>query len=128
MRKLFHIFLILSLLMSTAGYAVTKHFCGEVLAHISVGHESASCCDSSEMPSDCECENETDHLVLEDDYQLDHQEVRFTPELQATIISFFKLLAFASSVDEQAKNLLPTLKYPPFTDLNIHIKVQSFLL
>lgn len=128
MRKFFHIFLILSLLISTAGYAVTKHFCGEVLAHVSVGHETTSCCDSNEMPSDCKCANETDHLAVDDDYQLDHQEVKLTPALQATLVSFFRFLAFAPLAEEVSNNLLPTLDYPPFTDPDIHIRVQSFLL
>ena len=128
MRKLFHIFLIFSLLFSTAGYAVTKHFCGEVLAHVSVGHSNKSCCDSNEMSSGCECETETDHLVVEDDYQQDHQEVKLTPALQATLLSFFRFLAFAPLAEEQPNKSLLTLKSPPFTESNIHIRVQSFLL
>lgn len=128
MRIFFHIFLIFSLLMSTAGYAVTKHFCGEVLAHISVGHDANSCCDSKEMSPNCECENETDHVVVEDDYQLDHQEVKLTPALQATLFSVFRFLDLVPIAEEQSNNLLPALDYPPFTDPDIHISVQSFLL
>ena len=128
MRKFFHIFLIFSLLFSTTGYAVTKHFCGEVLAHISVGHETNSCCDSNEMSPDCECENETDHLVVEDDYQLDQQEIKISPALQATLFSFFRFLAITTLLEEPESKLHPTLEYPPFTDPDIHISVQSFLL
>lgn len=113
MRKLFHIFLAFSLLISTAGYAVTKHFCEEVLVHVSVGHETTPCCDSNEMSSGCECANEADHLVIEDDYQQDHQEVKLTPALQATLVSFFRFLAFASLTEEQPNKSFLTLKYPP---------------
>lgn len=117
------------MLFSTAGYAVTKHYCGEVLAHISVGHETTSCCASNQVPSDCGgCENETDHLVVEDDYQLDHQEVKLTPALQATLVSFIKFLALTPLLEEHDNKLHPTLDYPPFTDPDIHISVQSFLL
>ncbi|WP_017732294.1 HYC_CC_PP family protein [Nafulsella turpanensis] len=128
MRKFFHIFLTLSLLISTAGYAVTKQFCGEILAHVSLGHDTQPCCNKAEMPSGCECESEIDHYAVDDDFQLDHQEVRLTPALQATLVSFIKFLAFAPLTEEHNNNLLPTLKYPPFTEPSIHIRVQSFLL
>ena len=127
MRKLFYIFLAFSLLISTAGYAVTKHFCEDVLVHISVGHETTPCCDSNEMSSDCECESETDHVVV-DDYQLDHQEVKLTPALQATLAGFFRFLAFAPLAEDQSIKSFLTLKYPPFTESRIHVRVQSFLL
>lgn len=132
MRKIFHIFLVLSLLMSTAGYAVTRHFCGEVLAHVSLGSETSSCCgsnESNEMAADCDgCENETDHLVVDDEFQLDQQEIKLNAPLQAAVISFFQFLAFAPVSEEHEHKLHPTLKYPPSTGPDIHISVQSFLL
>lgn len=128
MRKFFHIFLVLSLLMSTAGYAVTRHFCGQVLAHVSVGQETYSCCESEESPGGCECENETHHLVVDDEFQLDQQVIKVSPSLQAAFIGFMKFIAFAPLTEEEGKRLHPALDYPPFTDPDIHIRVQSFLL
>ena len=128
MRKFFHIFLILSLLISTAGYAVTKQFCGKILAHVSIGHDTQPCCNKAEMPSDCECEIEVDHFAVEDDFQLDQQVIKLDPALQATLVSFIKFLAFAPLLEEHDNNLHSTLEYPPFTDADIHISVQSFLL
>jgi hypothetical protein len=128
MRKFFHIFLILSLLFSTAGYAVTKHFCGEILAHVSLGHETQSCCDSEGKPSDCECENESEHVVVDDDYQQNHQEIKLTPALQATLVGFIKFLTFAPLLEEHENKLHSTLEYPPFTEPDVYIRVQSFLL
>ena len=119
----------LSLLFSTAGLAVTKHFCEEVLIHVAVGQEASSCCAGNEVSSDCEeCENETDHLVVEDEYQLDQQEIKISPALQATLVSFIKFLALSSLPEEHHNSLHSTLDYPPFTDPDIHIRVQSFLL
>lgn len=128
MRKFLHIFLGLSLLVSTAGYAVTRHFCGEILAHVSIGHETQSCCESEERSSDCECENESEHVAVDDDYQQDHQEIKLTPALQATLVGFIKFLAFAPLLEDQGNKLHPTLKYPPFTEPDIYNRVQSFLL
>ena len=128
MRKFFHIFLALSLLFSTAGYAVTKHFCGKVLAHVSFGHEAQPCCESEEFPGGCECENQVDHVVMDEDYQLDQQEIKIDPALQASLFNFIRFLTFAPLSEEQGKSLHPTLDYPPFTEPAIHIRVQSFLL
>lgn len=127
MRKFFHIFLIFSLLFGTAGYVVTKHFCEEVLVNISVGHTTTSFCDSSEMSFDCECENEVNHVVIDDDYQLDQQEIKISPALP-TLISFIRFLALTPLLEENRNKLHPTLEYPPFTDPDIHISFQSLLL
>lgn len=129
MRKLFHIFLVLALLISTAGFAVTKHFCGEVLASISVGRaESEPCCDPNTMPADCDCHSEADHMALDDDFQLDHQTVKFTPNLQATLFYFISELRFALLLDEPSKKLSFYSKQPPLAESDIYIKVQSFLI
>ena len=80
------------------------------------------------MPSGCECANETDHVVLDDDYQLDQQEITIAPALQATLLNFMQFLALTPSLEEHENKLHPTLEYPPFTDPDIHISVQSFLL
>ena len=80
------------------------------------------------MPSGCECANQTDHVVLDDDYQLDQQEITVTPALQATLLNFIQFLALTPSLEEHENKLHPTLEYPPFTDPDIHISVQSFLL
>lgn len=126
-RKFFHIFIVISLLFSTAGLAVTKHFCGEVLAHVSLDEEPESCCDQPEIPSGCECHNEVDLLALEDEFHLEHQQVKITPVVQAILLDFSRLLAF-SPIKEEQSNKLITLKYPPFAESDIHIRVQSFLL
>lgn len=128
-RKFFHIFLVFSLLFSTVGYAVTKHFCGKVLAHVSIGHETQSCCESAEVPSGCECENQTDHVVMDDDFHLDQQGlIKISPAWQATLVNFIRFLAFTPVLEVHNNKLHPTLDYPPFTDPDIHISVQSFLL
>ena len=128
MRKIIHIFLIFSLLISTAGYAVTKHFCGEILAHVSFGHDEKFCCEGMEMPSGCECANEIGHVVIDDDYQLDQQKIKLDPALQLTLVSIIKYLAFAPLLEGPENKLHDTLDYPLFTDPDIHISFQSFLL
>ncbi|MCJ8167128.1 hypothetical protein MKJ04_19970 [Pontibacter sp. E15-1] len=129
MRHLLHIVLVISLLLSTAGYAVTKHFCGEVLASVSVGAaDTKPCCDPGSMPADCDCHSDTDHVSVEDDFQLDQQVIKFTPPLQFVFVSLINELRLALLLDEPSKKLLFHSKQPPLAESDIFIKVQSFLI
>ena len=128
MRNLFHIVLVISLLISTAGFAVTKHFCGKTLASVSVGTEAKSCCDPGSMPADCDCHSDTDHVSVEDDFQLDQQVIKFTPQLQLALVHFISELRLALLLDEPFKKLLFHSKQPPLAESDIYIKVQSFLI
>lgn len=128
MRNLFHIFLVISLLISTAGFAVTKHFCGKELASISIGSESKPCCDSSTMPVDCDCHSDTDHASVENDFQLDQQVIKFTPQQQFILVNFISELHLALLLDEPSRKLLFHSQQPPLAESDIYIKVQSFLI
>jgi hypothetical protein len=128
MRNLFHIFLVISLLTSTAGFAMTKHYCGQVLASVSVGAESKSCCESSQMPAGCDCQDEAGHVALDDDFQLEKHLIKFTPGLQATLFYFISELRLALFLDEPSRKLLFNLNQPPLAESDIYIKVQSFLI
>ena len=135
MRNLFHIFLVISLLFSTAGFAVTKHFCGKELASVSLGTELKKCCDSDHskpfehgMSEDCDCHSDTDHVSVEDDFQLDQQVIKFTPQLQLVLVNFINELRLALLLDEPSKKLLFHSQQPPLAESDIYIKVQSFLI
>ncbi|GAA4429395.1 hypothetical protein GCM10023188_14710 [Pontibacter saemangeumensis] len=129
MRHLFHIVLVISLLVSTAGFAVTKHFCGKVLANVSVGAaDTKSCCDPGSMPADCDCHSDTDHVSVEDDFQLDQQAIKFTPQLQLVLVHFISELRLALLLDEPSRKLLFHSKQPPLAESDIYIRVQSFLI
>lgn len=133
MKNLFHIFLVITLLLSTAGVAVTKHFCGEVLASISFGSEAKSCCDTNEMPPGsmpvgCDCQSDTDYVAVEDDFQLDKQVIKLTPPLQFVLVNFINELRLVLFLDEPSKKLLFYSKQPPLAESDIYIRVQSFLI
>ncbi|PRY01415.1 hypothetical protein CLV24_14811 [Pontibacter ummariensis] len=119
----------MSLLFSTAGFAVTKHFCGKELASISVGTEAEkSCCNPHDMPEGCDCNSDTDHLSVDDDFQLDQQVIKLTPQLQATLVHLISELRLALLLDEPSKKLLFHSKQPPLAESDIYVKVQSFLI
>ena len=80
------------------------------------------------MPADCDCHSDTDHVSVEDDFQLDQQVVKFTPQLQLVLVNFINELRLALLLDEPSKKLLFHSKQPPLAESEIYIKVQSFLI
>ena len=108
---------------------MTKHFCGEVLASVSVGAEDTkSCCDPNSMPADCDCHSDTDHVSVDDDFQLDQQVIKLTPHLQFVLVNFISELRLALLLDEPSRKLLFYSQQPPLAESDIYIRVQSFLL
>ncbi|MEQ9442766.1 MAG: hypothetical protein RIG62_27240 [Cyclobacteriaceae bacterium] len=126
MHKIFSIVLLLSVMVSSSGFMMTKHFCGEMLAHITLGDEGKTCCDDEEdMPNDC-CHDESEQLLL-DDFQLDHQ----TPQLQP--LTFFTVSIVAhfipfSSETSPASPLWVAFHAPPIPGIDVYLRIQSFLI
>ncbi|MGB3778674.1 MAG: hypothetical protein WA960_09980 [Tunicatimonas sp.] len=125
MRQIVSVFLLFSVLLSSAGFTLSKHFCGEELAHITL-NETKNCCDSEEdMPSDC-CHDEFEQLVL-DDSQLDHQ----TLQLQRLTFITVRLLTQFLRFYPEASTVSPlgtAFHSPPLPDTALYLRVQSFLI
>ena len=128
MRQIISIFLFFSVLVSSTGFTLTKHFCGEELEHIALGDQVKSCCgDKKEqsMPSDC-CHNEFDQALL-DNSQLDHQTLQLQPLTFFTVsvlTYFFKLHSEAPT----ASPLWTAFHSPPVPGISVYLRVQSFLI
>ena len=125
MRQIVSVLLLFSLLISSAGFTLSKHFCGEELAHVTL-NETKTCCDSEEdMPSDC-CHDEVDQLLL-DDFQLDHQSLQLQPCTFFTLGVVTQYLSFSPK-----SNVLPspwtTFHSPPLPNIDVYLRVQSFLI
>jgi len=60
-----HTFLSLLLLITTTGFALSKHYCGGELISTSLYAEAESCCDFG----DC-CKNETEVFQLDEDFSV----------------------------------------------------------
>lgn len=63
-RKIIHIAVALLLLITTMGFTVSGHYCGDSLVKLTVNAEAESCCD---MENGC-CHTETEHFQLENDF------------------------------------------------------------
>lgn len=64
LKSILHIAVSLLLLVATAGFSISKHYCGENLISVVPGTQAESCCDG---PCNC-CHDETLHFQVEDDY------------------------------------------------------------
>lgn len=78
-KKILHITMLVIMMVSTMGFTITKHYCGEDLVDTSVSGHVETCCDMEE--GDC-CHNEAQTYQLDQDY---------TP---AVVISHVDYIAF----------------------------------
>ena len=126
MRQIISVLLLFSVLVGSTGFTLAKHFCGETLAHISLGDEAKTCCEpEEEMPSDC-CHDEFESLLL-DDSQLDHQTLQLQP------LTFLALSVLTHYLSFLAETTVPASQWtvyppPPLPGIDVYLRVQSFLL
>jgi hypothetical protein len=62
-KRISHISLSFLLLIATAGFAVSKHYCGEDLVSVNLFNEAESCCDDGNC-----CHNETVFYQVGEDF------------------------------------------------------------
>jgi len=123
-RKLLHISFSLLLLTVTAGFTISKHYCGPRLVSISINHEAQSCCDM-EGTSNC-CHNETKSFHLEEDYIT-------SPVFENDIVKSIDLFVFnyilidkITVSEEYQVNFIP--ESPPPKDMQTILSgLQSYL-
>lgn len=127
MRRTLSLFLLSTVLLSSSGFTLNKHFCGEELAHITLGDEVKSCCgdEEEEMPSDC-CYDEFDRLIL-DDSQRDHQSLQLQPLtfLALSVAAHFLQLPSETQV---VSSFWTAFHSPPITGIDVYLRIQSFLI
>lgn len=128
MRQIVSVLLLFSVLVSSSGFALTKHFCGEELAHVTIGDQTKTCCSDEEeqdMPSDC-CHNEVDQAVL-DNSQLDHQTLQLQPLTFFTVSVLAHFLQFSCKASTISP-LWTAFHSPPAPGISVYLRVQSFLI
>lgn len=128
MRQIVSLLLLFSVLVSSTGFTLTKHFCGGELAHVAVGNEVKPCCSDDEqqdMPDDC-CHDESERALL-DDSQLDYQTLQLQPLTFFTVSVLAHFLQFYSEVPVVSP-LWTAFHSPPLPGISVYLRVQSFLI
>lgn len=124
MRKFFNISLIILLLLSTTGVAISNHYCGAILQKVTI-NEQHSCCDAKDMPDDC-CSDQTnyfksDHLI----FSPLNISLEFSPYiLYYTSFNFVEL----NLQNADHAHYMALINSFPIADPDIFARVQSFLL
>ncbi|MGM0566679.1 MAG: HYC_CC_PP family protein [Bacteroidota bacterium] len=74
-NKVINIITVCLLLVSTTGFSLSRHYCGDVLVEVAVNKQAETCCSDS----DC-CDTETDFYQLDEDFVGTYSAL-FKPEL-----------------------------------------------
>jgi hypothetical protein len=135
MKSSVSILLAFLLLFSTVGMAKTTHWCmgHEMDSAIGFGEKHLDCgmelpnedsTTSSEDPSSC-CENKTQHLQVDDDFQVSQIEFQLSPSFILPLLQ-----AFVFEVDFLTINELdfPSEHSPPVPKRDFQLLYQSFLI
>ena len=135
MKSSVSILLAFLLLFSTVGIAKTTHWCmgHEMESAIGFGEKHLDCgmelpnedsTTSSEDPSSC-CENKTQHLQVDDDFQVSQIEFQLSPSFILPLLQ-----AFVFEVDFLTINEVdfPSEHSPPVPKRDFQLLYQSFLI
>ena len=126
MRQIISIILLFTIGISSSGFTLAKHFCGDSLAEVQLNQVVKSCCsDPGEMPDDC-CHNELDQALLDS----------FSQDIKIQLLPVFVLLADYVLANHLAllpfttdnPGLATAYHSPPAPDLDVYLRVQSLLI
>jgi hypothetical protein len=126
MKKIFHIWLSLLLLISTAGLSVSRHICGDTVMEIAILQQASHCHGEMPMENDGCCDNQTELYQVDDDFQ-------FEKSLQLDDLSdqFQIIISYLATTYGQVSTYTTDFYYegsPPISGSDILKKIQSFLL
>ena len=135
MKSSVSILLALLLLFSTVGMAKTTHWCmgHEMESAIGFGEKHLDCGmelpsedsnTSSEDPSSC-CENKTQHLQVDDDFQVSQVEFQLSPSFTLPLLQVFVFEGDFFNIQEV---VFPTEHSPPVPKRDFQLLYQSFLI
>jgi hypothetical protein len=135
MKSSVSILLAFLLLFSTVGMAKTTHWCmgHEMESAIGFGEKHLDCgmelpADPNEStpedPSSC-CENKTQHLQVEDDFQVNQVEFQLSP---AFTLSFLQVFIFEVDFFSIQEVDFPSDHSPPVPKRDFQLLYQIFLI
>jgi len=101
LKKTVNIFMSLVFLLTTMGFTVSKHYCGNTLVDVSINIEAEPCCD---MEGCCHTENE--HFQLEEEYV----NSAFTDNFQDFEIDLLFPIYFLSIANEPTESINSTIE------------------
>lgn len=115
-----------TLILATTGLSISKHYCGSSVVRTTLGTEAESCMPDMDMDPGC-CDNQTETIILDDDFQVSHSNFKFIPEYEILVAYLVTVIA---PILEQSNylTLISDDTGPPVSAEPLFLTVQSFLL
>lgn len=123
LKKIKYIVLVVLLVASTVGAAISKHYCGDHIVSISFLSSAAPCCDDTD--SDC-CHNEDEFHILRVDYCVPNTFIASIYEFTINLIGFNEPIIL--SIENNINNHIELNGKPPLEIQVFLAKYQSYLL
>ena len=125
-RKTVKITLLIVFLLSSVGYSVSNHYCGNARISASIGMQAKSCC--GDESGTC-CHNETKHYQIEDSYVASTQDINDQTKSISDLIFFVSNLSQFSTCDVINTEIQLIAESPPPISLNTQLSIlQTYLL
>ncbi|MEQ9441419.1 MAG: hypothetical protein RIG62_20405 [Cyclobacteriaceae bacterium] len=106
---------------------LSKHYCGEELAVVAVGHQKIDCCDDpATMPGGC-CHDEQEMVQVDEEYEANTLQFQAATLFASYHLPFLDLSALFLSADERITYADYYIDPPPLVQ-DIPILKQSFQL
>ncbi len=117
-RKIINIIIVFLLLISTSGFTISRHYCGDNLVSVVINSEAKSCCDMHGC-----CHDESEFFKVNNDFSNNIQ--TFNIEVFTSIFLFIKSYSFQNKIQEYFPFIFK--KPPGFTSLKITNLICCFL-
>lgn len=112
-----------ALLVSTMGFTVSKHYCGNDFVDFAINTEAETCCD---MDGNC-CHTESEHFQLEEDFLGQYIVNEFQEyETDLSFLLVFAILDFELNENENSEVELSDLPPPPKIQTTLSL-LQTYL-
>lgn len=122
LKRISHISLSFLLLISTVGFAVSKHYCGDALVDIAYNENAESCCDDGAC-----CHNENLLFQLDEDYSA--PQITNAPELHEIAVWGFAVFVADQTPAAHLPKTFQNNNSPPPSSVNEFLSLkQVFLL
>lgn len=123
LEKVIHIVVALLLILTTAGFTVSKHYCNDNLVSVSIYGDAARC---NHQNHDSCCHNSINHFQVEDEFKI--KQSSNLSDLTARKSLLFSATNLFATQENSLQNFQFAVLKIPLSDQPGMAKLQRFLL
>jgi hypothetical protein len=125
LKTLLTSFLLLLYVLSTAGVAVSAHFCNDALKDLKLYSKTEDCCGKKARAHNC-CSEQSFFVRINDVHHIQHAQQ--VPKATECAILFLNEHSIASFSTETITDALLSPRTPPPPNRPLHILLRTFLI